>query len=125
MHGSWLIWTGSALIGLWGLAHLVVTARIVNGFPPLDGWHRRTLLMEWVAEGLTLMFLGGLAALVSVSAGAAAPLGNTVVRACSIFLLVLAAWSRMTGARGGPLPMRLCPLVKTAAAALLWVGTTA
>jgi hypothetical protein len=86
----WLIIFGGAIILIWGTAHIFPTRSVVAGFGDLAPDNRRILTMEWIAEGMTLMFLG-----------------------------VLATLSAATGARTKSLPMRLCPLVKITAAGLL------
>jgi len=79
--------------------------------------------MEWVAEGLTLVFIGALTALAAVVGGVRAPVPVLVCRSCAVMLLVMAAWSLLTGARTSVLPMKLCPAVKTAVAALYIIAT--
>lgn len=55
MTNAMLIYTGSAVIILWGIAHLIPTKAVVNGFEPVSEDNRRIITMEWMAEGLTLL----------------------------------------------------------------------
>ncbi len=55
---GFLFYTGSAVIFLWGVGHLIPTPGIVKGFGPLSEDNRRIITMEWIAEGMTLCFIG-------------------------------------------------------------------
>lgn len=79
--------------------------------------------MEWLVEGLTLCFVGILSLIVTLSLGIDAR-GTTLVN-CALagFLVVLAGLSVATGARTSSIPMKLCPYVKTAVAALFVIGS--
>jgi hypothetical protein len=118
----WPMIFGGTLILIWGAAHIFPTRSVVAGFGDLSPDNRRILTMEWIAEGMALMFLGVLVLLVCRSV-AAEPSARLAVRACAGMLVALATLSAATGARTKPLPMRLCPLVKVTAAGLLILGT--
>jgi len=117
-----LVYAGAALVSAWGVAHALPVGRVVPGFEPLTDDNRRVLTMVWIAEALTLVFVGVVAALAAQAAAAGEHTGRVVCSACAGMLVVSAAWTRATGGRTKILPMRLCPLVKTAAAALIWLG---
>lgn len=57
----WLISIGSAVVVVWGIAHIIPTRTVVAGFGELTADNRRIITMEWVAEGLALIFIGVLA----------------------------------------------------------------
>lgn len=118
-----LLYVGSATIFLWGVGHLIPTRNIVFAFGSLSEDNRRILQMEWVAEGLTLCFLGVVVALTARAIGAELPASRLVVRLSAVMLLSLAVLSAFTGARTSVLPMRLCPWIKSAVAALFLVAT--
>ena len=118
----WLMIFGGALALFWGAAHIFPTRSVVAGFGELSSDNRRVLIMEWIAEGLTLIFLGVLVLLVCPSV-AVEHSARLAVRACAAMLVALAILSAATGARTSNLPMRLCPLVKLTAAGLLIAGT--
>lgn len=111
-----LLYGGSAAIALWGISHLVPTRSVVSGFGPISKENARIIAMEWLAEGLTLTFLGMLVAITAARLGPDAEATHLVARACALMLLVLAAVSALTGARTSVLPMKLCPYVKSAVA---------
>lgn len=118
-----LLYGGSVVIFLWGVGHLIPTPGIVEGFGPLSQDNRRIITMEWIAEGMTLCFIGVLVFAALLTAG---PDSRTVIflgRACAAMLLAMAALSAFTGARTSILPMRLCPVVKTLVAVCFLLGT--
>lgn len=123
MTSQILLYAGSAALVLWGAAHLVPTRAIVRGFGALSADNARILTMEWMAEGLTLCFLGVLTGLVTANGAAAGALSALVIQANATMLLLMAVLSLATGARTAVLPMRLCPAVKTGVAVLFILGT--
>jgi hypothetical protein len=120
--GETLVYIGAAIIFVWGVGHLAPTRSIAAGFGEISADNRRTLVMEWVAEGLTLCFLGVLAALVVAAGGLESQAGRVAVRAAAGMLFALAALSAATGARTSVGPMRACPIVKSVVAALYLIG---
>jgi len=118
-----LLYIGSGIIFLWGIGHLLPTRDIVSGFGDLTPDNRRVLTMEWVAEGLTLCFIGVLVAITTLLAGPELIATRLVIRASATMLLVLAALSAFTGARTAVLPMKLCPWIKSAVA-LMYLAAT-
>jgi len=108
---------------LWGIAHIAPTRSVVKGFGELSEDNRRIITMEWVAEGLTLIFIGALILLVTLQGGPPDPVSVLVTRVCAFMLLTMAAWTFLTGAKTSILPIKICPLVKSAVAALFLLGT--
>ncbi len=119
-----MLYTASIVITLWGVAHIVPTKQVVAGFGPLSSDNRRILTMEWVAEGVTLCFLGVLTFLVTVMGLRSTEAGLLVYRACAFMLLLMALWTGITGGRTSTAVFKICPVVKTGAAVLLLVGST-
>lgn len=118
-----LFYFGAAVIFLWGLGHLIPTRNIVAGFGFLSLDNKRIITMEWLAEGLTLCFLGILVAIMVSHVGPAQTATHLVARICSIMLFVLAVVSAFTGARTTILPMKLCPFIKSGVA-IIWMAAT-
>jgi hypothetical protein len=123
MGNTALLITGSAVITLWGISHIVPTRGVVDGFGALTLDNRRIITMEWVAEGLTLAFIGALGLLIAFAGNPASATAVLVYRALAVMLIVMAAWTLMTGARTSIIPIKICPAVKTICAVLLWLGT--
>jgi hypothetical protein len=122
MDNAVLIYAGAGVAVAWGIAHALPVRHVVAGFEPLSEANRRILTMAWVSEAMTLVFIGVLALLAAPVVSAGGPLGRRVCAACAGMLVVMAVWTRLTGGRTRQVGMRLCPLVKTGAAALLWAG---
>ena len=117
-----LLYLGAALLVLWGIAHIIPTRNVVAGFGALSDDNRINITMEWVAEGLALAFVGVLVALVTLVGGADDPVTRVVVGAVVGFCIVMGGWTFIVGRHSTILPIRLCPLVLTAAAMLLVLG---
>lgn len=114
---------GSVVIFAWGVAHIVPTRSVVAGFGSLSDDNHRIITMEWVAEGMTLAFIGVLSLIVALQSDPGDPTANLVLRISAAMLVVMAGWSALTGARTSVLPMKLCPIVKLISAALIVWGT--
>jgi hypothetical protein len=102
------------IIILWGVGHLIPTRNVVSGFGDLSLDNKRIITMEWMAEGLTLCFLGVIVLTLVFAIGPDHAATLLVARICAIMLFVLAGVSAFSGARTTVLPMKLCPLVKSA-----------
>ena len=119
-----LLNAGRLITLLWGAMHIAPTRMIVAGFGALTYNNHQIILMEWIAEGLTMMFIAVLVIAVNFADGPGiSGLGILVHRICAGMLLMLAGWSLTTGARTSILPMKICPVVKTVAAIMLITAT--
>ena len=108
-----LIYTGSIIIMGWGIAHIVPVKSIVKSFNDISADNKLILTMEWIAEGLTLAFIGTLVILVSVLGDSVNETSRIIYLSSAVMLLVLAVLSLFTGARTSVLPMKICPAVKS------------
>jgi len=116
-----LLYIGSIIIILWGIAHLVPTRGVVKGFGAISEDNRRIITMEWLAEGLTLIFIGILVLIVTSQASDGNAAARWVVMASAAMLLVMAVLTQMTGARTSVVAIKICPWVKTLVAILFFV----
>ncbi len=123
MIDNLLLYVGSILIVVWGIAHIIPTQPVVAGFGSLSLDNKRIITMEWVAEGLALSFIGVLTLLVTLQASPHDAVATLVYRACAVMLVVMAGWTLATGSRTPSIPIKICPFVKTTAAVLLVLGT--
>ncbi len=109
----------AAITPVWGIAHLLPTRNVVAGFGTLSKDNRLVITQEWIAEGITLTFLGGLIGLVTAVDRVSNPIVTAVYGLAAGMLLVMAILTAVTGARGSVVFFKICPVVKTVAAVLL------
>jgi hypothetical protein len=77
--------------------------------------------MEWIVEGVCLILIGALVAVVTFIDHEAA-VSRAVYVVCAIGLIALALVSLLTGFKVKFLPFRLCPFIFTASAVLITAG---
>jgi hypothetical protein len=122
MDNEILIYVGSVIIIVWGIAHLIPTKTIVKGFGDISEDNKKVLAMEIIAEGLTLIFLGVLPLLLTLMSDKDVIVNRTIF-ICAIMLLAMALLTLFTGARTSVIWYKICPAVKTAAAVLFILGS--
>lgn len=119
-----ILYVGSIVIILWGIAHIVIPTRgIVQGFGPISIDNKRILTMEWIMEGLALIFIGALVILVTLFAGVENSASTLVYRSSGVMLGAMAGVSLFTGARTSIIPMKLCPPIFVSVAIVYWLGS--
>jgi hypothetical protein len=118
-----LLYIGSAVLIVWGIAHIIPTQNVVNSFGAISEDNKRIINMEWVAEGLALCFIGLLVLFVTVLENSQNEASLIVYRASAAMLLVMAVWTALTGARTPIIPIKICPFVKTIVAILFILGS--
>ena len=117
-----LLYIGAVIITLWGIAHIIPTKAIVNGFGAISEDNKKIITMESIAEGITLCFLGVLVILVTSLSDSQSQAAYIVYLACAVMLLIMAILTVLTGARTSILPYKVCPVVKTVVAVLFLLG---
>ena len=118
-----LLYLGSIIILIWGISHIIPTKSVVRGFGKISEDNKKIITMEWIAEGLTLCFIGGLVLIITLSEGIQCYVSIIVYRLSALMLLVMAGLTAMTGARTSIIPRKLCPIVKTIVAILFLLGS--
>ena len=116
-----LLYLGAALTALWGIAHLFPTGSVVKGFGAISTDNQRIITMEWIVEGVSLIFIGALIATVTFIDPVTA-VSKAVFMLSVIGLFVLATVSLFTGFKVNFLPFKLCPFIFTASALLILIG---
>lgn len=117
-----LLCIGAAVITLWGIAHIVPTKSVVSGFGSISQDNKRIITMEWIAEGLTLCFIGLLVLFVTIWGEARNQTSIIVYMTSAAMLVIMAALTSVTGARTSIVPIKICPFVKVAVAVLFFLG---
>jgi hypothetical protein len=118
-----LLLLGAALTGLWGASHLFPTRGVVKGFGDISPDNRHIITMEWIVEGVLLIFIGALVASVTLIDHGSL-VSQAVFTACVIGLLVMAAVSAFTGFKVKFIVFKLCPVIFSASAALIAAGAS-
>ena len=121
MTGHILIIIGAAITIIWGVAHLFPTKSVIKGFGDISTDNKNIIAMEWIVEGVSLIFIGvvvlGVSFIDAVSETAA-----FVFIASFCILIVLALVSLFTGFKVNFLPFKLCPVLFTTSAILILSG---
>ncbi len=116
-----LLYLGSALPLFWGASHLFATKSVVEGFGDISLDNRRIITMEWITEGVALIFIGVLTA--SVTYTDRTGMVPTVVYWLSFGVLnTLSVVSLFTGFRVSFAPFKLCPFIFTTSSILIVLG---
>ncbi len=123
MISNILLYVGAAVITLWGIAHIIPIKAVVNGFGQISQDNKRIITMEWLAEGLTMCFIGLLVLFVTLWGGSQNAVSIIVYRTSAAMLVVMAILTASTGARTLIVPIKICPAVKIAVAILFVLGT--
>ena len=116
-----LLYMGSAFILFWGVAHLFPTRSVVSGFGEISVDNKRIITMEWIVEGIALIFIGSLVAVVT-AIDHTNTISSVIYLSSVIVLIVLAVVSLLTGFKINFLPFRLCPVVFITSAVLIFLG---
>jgi uncharacterized membrane protein len=119
-----LLYLGSALPLLWGVAHLVPTRSVLNGFGDITADNRRTLAMEWIGEGVTLIFLGLFVVVVTLIDSSTRQ-AKAVYALAFAMLNTLSLVSLLTGFKNRLIVFKLCPLIFTLSSLLILAGALA
>ena len=121
MADTILLYAGGAIPFIWGAAHLFPTRSIVKGFGDISADNKHIITMEWIIEGIALIFIGILVAVVT-----AIDYQSLVSRAVYILsagcLIVLAIISLFTGFKVSFPLFKLCPFIFTVSALLIFIG---
>ena len=117
-----LLYAGSAIVIFWGVAHLFPTKSVVRGFGDISSDNKEIITMEWIIEGISLIFIGAIVITVTFI-DRTSVISRTIYWICFIMLNVLSVVSLMTGFKIRFLPFKLCPLIFTTASILILLGS--
>ena len=116
-----LLYLGSAFVLFWGIAHLFPTRSVVRGFGDISADNRRIITMEWIIEGVSLIFIGALVSSVTFIDHASV-ISQTVYWVSFVMLNALSVISLLTGFKVNFLPFKLCPVIFTTSSILILLG---
>ena len=118
-----LAYIAAGIVFFWGVSHIMPTRQVVAGFGDISTDNRHIITMEWVAEGLSFIFVAALIVAVTWSSAAAESAEDLVYRVIPGFLLTIGVWTAMTGARTGVIWFKMCPVVMTVSSILLVIAS--
>ena len=121
MNGAVFIYIGALTVILWGIAHLFPTRNVVRGFGPISKDNQRIITMEWITEGVAMIFVGTLLTVVTWI-DPASPVSLAVYWTTAMALVTLAVVSFFTGFKVSFFPFKLCPFIFSASAILTLAG---
>ncbi|MBC8228356.1 hypothetical protein H8E77_02260 [bacterium] len=117
-----LLYLGSFFLLFWGVAHLFPTKSIVKEFGDISLDNRRIITMEWIIEGVSLIFLAAI-----VSAVTYIDYTNVISKIIYwisfVMLNTLSLISLFTGFKVSFLPFKLCPVIFTTSSILILLGS--
>ena len=121
MNAEVLIYIGAVLPLIWGVAHLFPTKNVVQDFGDISADNKNIITMEWIIEGVALIFIGIVVATVTIIEPK--HVSSTAVYVISAScLIVFAIVSIFTGFNINFLPFRMCPVIFTSSAILIMTG---
>jgi hypothetical protein len=116
-----LLYSGSAFIAFWGIAHLFPTRSVVSEFGDISVDNKRIITMEWIIEGIALIFIGLINAVVT-TIDHTSSISLVIYLISVVVLIVLAFVSFLTGFKISFLPFKLCPVIFITSAVLIILG---
>ena len=116
-----LLYCGSAFILFWGIAHLFPTRSVVSGFGEISADNKRIITMEWIIEGIALIFIGSINAIVT-AVDHTGTISLIIYLSSVVILIILSLVSFLTGFKINFLPFKLCPVIFITSAVLIILG---
>ena len=121
MNAELLSYFGAIVSVVWGIAHLVPTKNVVSAFGDITEDNKNIIAMEWIIEGVALIFVGLLVLLVTWI-DSSSPVSIAVYGLTVSVLIILSVISIFTGFKVKFLPFRMCPFVLAFSALLIALG---
>jgi len=117
-----LLYLGSFFLLFWGVAHLFPTRSVVKGFGDISLDNRRIITMEWIIEGVSLIFIGAIVSSVTYIDHTNL-ISKTIYWLSFAMLNTLSLVSLFTGFKIAFLPFKLCPVIFTTSSILILLGS--
>jgi hypothetical protein len=123
MANQVLLYAGSFFLLFWGIAHLFPIQSVVRGFGDISIDNKRIITMEWIIEGVSLIFIAVVVSCITYL-DYTSVISRTIYWIVFVMLNTLSTISLFTGFRIGFLPYKLCPVIFTSASILILMGST-
>lgn len=118
-----LLLIGAILTMFWGISHLFPTKNVVKDFGEITQDNKYIITMEWLIEGVSLIFIGILVLVVTIVGDPENLVSKLVYWLCSIMLFGLAILSLFTGFKVNFIVFKLCPVIFTMSGILILIGS--
>jgi len=116
-----LLYYGSSFVTFWGIAHLFPTKSVVSGFGDISTDNKRIFTMEWIIDGITLIFIGSINSIVTAIDHTSSI--SLAIYISSVFILIILAFVLFfTGIKISFFPFKLCPVIFITSAVLIFLG---
>ena len=121
MINNILFYVGGAVTLIWGTAHLFPTKSIVKGFGEISADNKNIITMEWIIEGVSLIFIGAIVVGVTI-VDSMNNVSVFIYLSSAVMLIILSIISVFTGYKVNFLPFKLCPFLFNTSAVLIFLG---
>jgi hypothetical protein len=116
-----LLFIAAFFLLAWGIAHLFPTNSVVKGFEGISIDNQRIITMEWIIEGVAIIFLAVIIASVTYI-DYTSVLSKTIYLIAVLMLIALSVISFFTGFKINFLPFKLCPVIFITSSVLILSG---
>ena len=117
-----LFYLAALFLTIWGIAHLIPTKSVVKGFGDISKDNKRIVYMEWITEGLTLIFMGVIVSLLAFFGEPGSATQRNLFITLIVMLLTMSVLSLFTGFKINFLPYKLCPFIFAGSAIIILLG---
>ncbi len=124
MSAEFLLYSGSLLIIIWGITHLIPTKSMLKVFGELSGDNNKIVMMEWIVEGISIISIGILVIIVTSVAGAEKVGSRIVFISSGVMLLILTLWSLSKISTKSTKTMKACLVIKSTVALIYLFSLT-
>jgi hypothetical protein len=121
MSNQILFYLGAFITFGWGVSHLFPTRAVVKGFGDISVDNKQIITMEWIVEGVCLIFIGLMVAVTTLLDSGSA-VSTAIYWVSFAELNVLSIVSLFTGFKVHFLPFKLCPVMFTGSSILIALG---
>lgn len=121
MPNNLLYYLGGMIPLFMGIVHFFPTKSVINGLGNISTDNRLIIAMEWIIEGVMLIFVG----IIIIGVTTLGPTNNVgifIYMSSIIVLLCLSTISFFTGRKVNKLPIKISPVLYTISSILLFLG---
>jgi len=116
-----LFYAAGISVIIWGIAHMFPLKSVIKGFGDISTDNKRIVMMEWIMEGAALIFIGILVITITIF-GEPLVTKKLVYYLSVVMLIAMSVISIFTGFKINFIPFKLCPVIFTFSAVLIFLG---